>query len=106
MAAIEFGANAHTVVPRRAKMLTIPIRNNVVTKGGQISKPALSKLFAMLKNRKGRSTREIYESAGIVLAKKANIPALPARKIIENQVVPKISNQFEKNIYSEIDRVL
>lgn len=105
--AVDQGAPAHTIYPRQAKMLTIPIRKDVLTStGSQIKQSALNKLFSSLKKRNGRSVRQIFDEAGIVLAKKAKIPRLPARNLIRDIYVPKIGDELEKNVADAIERAL
>jgi hypothetical protein len=97
--AVEGGAAAHTIVPRRAKMLTIPLRDDVlVPSKARISASALDRLFRKLKNRKGKSKREIYDEVGIVLALKANIPRTSGQYNFRDKITPRTRRILAKNI--------
>jgi len=93
---LENGARAHTVRPKKRKYLTIPIKDSVKTKSG-IKQSALNKLFKELKKPKGRKKYEIFKDVGIVLSKKANIPARRAKKPLAKIFVPKIDKEMIKN---------
>jgi hypothetical protein len=104
---LENGARAHTVRPKKRKYLTIPIKDSVKTKSGikqsalnklfKIKQSALNKLFKELKKPKGRKKYEIFKDVGIVLSKKANIPARRAKKPLAKIFVPKIDKEMIKN---------
>jgi len=95
----EDGTRAHTIYPRRAKMLTIPLRDDVlVSTRSRISKPSLDKLFRLLKKRGEKTLKEIYDEAGIVLTKKANIPAIPGKHIIRDRVTPNTQAFMDKEL--------
>jgi hypothetical protein len=97
--AVEFGAAAHTIVPKRAKMLTIPLRDDVlVGTKARISQSALNRLFRELNNRKGRTKREIYDEVGIALALKANIPARRGQRNIEKKIAPQTRKILKKRV--------
>jgi hypothetical protein len=93
---LENGSRAHTVRPKKRKYLTIPIKDSVKTKSG-IKQSALNKLFKELKKPKGRKKYEIFKDVGIVLSKKANIPARKAKKPLAKIFVPKIDKEMIKN---------
>lgn len=102
---VENGARAHTVYPKRAKMLTIPLRDSVLTgTRAQISKPALSRLFAAIR-KGGRPAGEIYQSVGIALAKRANIPARKGSHFLRDKIGPSLQRAIETEILRAIRRV-
>lgn len=102
---LESGYPAHTVYPKRAKFLTIPIAKSSQTKtGAQISKASLNKLFSALK--RGATMREAGAVSGVVLAKKANIPAFSGTKMIQNKTTPKIASILDKNVRRVIEEVM
>ena len=96
--ALEYGSRAHTVKPRAPKkFLTIPIKDSVKTpKTRKIKKAALRKLFRELKaaSKKKKTPYDVFQSVGIVLAKKADIPTFRARKPIQKIFVPKIQRKM------------
>lgn len=97
---IESGYRAHIIYPKKTGgRLTIPLRDSVLTNTkAQISKPALDNLFRMLKANKGknrRSLNEIYQDAGIRLAKKVNVPAFSGTHKIEHIIAPAIRKNLE-----------
>ena len=106
VAVLENGAKAHTIRPKRRKFLTIPIKNSVRTKTG-IKQSALNKLFKELKSRgkKGKTTREVFQDVGIVLAKKANIPARRALKPLEREFVPIIDKKMLDSTNSMLSKL-
>jgi hypothetical protein len=98
---------AYTVRPRRAKMLTIPIDESVKTRGGQIKKGALDRLFRMLKGRKkGVSKKQIFDSAKIVLAKEARIPKKTGKHHVERILVPFLESDLNRNVQAAVDEVI
>ena len=98
---------AYTVRPRRAKMLTIPLDESVKTRGGQIKKGALDRLFRMLKGRKkGVSKKQIFDSAKIVLAKEARIPKKSGKHHVERILVPFLETELNRNVQSVIDGIV
>jgi len=106
VAVLENGSKAHTIRPKRKKFLTIPIKNSVKTKSG-IKKSALNKLFKELKTRgkKGKTTRDVFQNVGIVLAKKAKIPARKARKPLEKIFSPLIDIEMKKNTVDMLKKI-
>ena len=98
----EEGAAPKTIYPRRAKFLTIPLNDSVLTSTkAQISQTALNRLFSELKkSTKGMHLTpeqrqalrySIMQRVGIILAKKANIPAIRGRYTLRDIVVPAIT---------------
>lgn len=103
----EGTTRSYTVRPRRAKMLTIPLDESVKTRGGQIKKVALDRLFRMLKGRKkGISKRQIFESAKIVLAKEARIPKKTGKHHVERILVPFLESDLNRNVQAVIDEAI
>jgi len=99
----EEGAKAHTIVPKRAKMLLIPLREDVLTgTRSQIKKSSVDRLFNQLKKKKGRSNRQIFDEVGIALAKKANIPAIKGNHKIRDVFLPKIATKLEREVLSAL----
>ena len=99
----EEGARPHTIVPKRAKMLLIPLRDEVLTgTKAQIKKSSVDKLFNQLKKKRGRTNRQIFDEVGIALAKKANIPAIRGNHKIRDVFIPKIANKLESEILAVI----
>lgn len=103
--AIEDGARAHTIKPKRAKFLTIPLNKNVRTKT-RIKQSALNKLFRELKNRKGRTKKEIFDQVGVALAKKARIPRLVGKKIIQRRVLPRLIRKLNLEVARAIRKTV
>jgi hypothetical protein len=95
------------IKPKTAKMLTIPIRDDVLTpSGAQISQGAKNRLFAMLKKRKGRSLHDIFNEAGIVLAKSAKMSNIKGKFILRDKIRPKAAALLKQNFDDMIRRVL
>lgn len=106
-AAVEDGAAAHVVRPKRAKMLTIPLRDSVLTSTkSQIKKSALDRLFRMLNKRNGKTKREIYQEAGIALAKQARIPRRKGKFILKTKTVPKIDRDLDSRVNKVLEEAL
>lgn len=102
---LESGYAAHTVYPKRAKFLTIPVSKSAQTKtGAQISKGSLDKLFNALK--RGATMQEAGAVSGVVLAKKANIPAFSGTKMIQKKTGPKIADILDRNVKKAIEEVM
>lgn len=104
---LEFGSPAHTVLPKRKKFLTIPLRDDVRTKTG-IKKGALDRLFKdigfsgggkMYSKIKGLSVRDVFDKDGIALARKAKIPAYTGSHVLTNVVAPRIGSYQENAMY-------
>jgi len=105
----EIGRNGggRIVKPKTAKMLTIPLRDDVLTpSGAQISQPAKSRLFDLLKKRGKRSLMDIYEEAGIVLAKQARMSDIKGKFILRDKVRPKAIQILNRNIQDMIRKAL
>ena len=87
---IESGSRSKIIRPRRAKILTIPLRRSVLTSTrAQIKQSSLNTLFRRLKNKKGKTSRQIQNEVGIALAKKANIGPIRGQKNFERIIEPK-----------------
>ncbi len=96
---IESGFRAKTIRTKRKKALTIPIKKSVLTsETKQIKKASIDKLFRRLKKRKGKTSRQIMEEVGIVLAKKANIPRIRAQRNFERVITPATENRLRFNV--------
>lgn len=104
---VEGGGIRPEIKPKRAKFLTIPLRDSVLTSTkAQISQTALNNLFKQLNNRKGRTNRQIFEETGIVLAKKAKAVRIKGGHQLERIVTPKVQAYFEDRINKAVDEVL
>ena len=98
----EAGTKAHTVRPKRAKMLTIPLRKSVITARTQMIKTAAKRnLFNLLKTIKpvGRAeTAAVYDRAGIALALKARIPKKRGSWFYRDRGQPKLISIYKKHL--------
>lgn len=103
---IEVGFKSKTIRPKRAKILTIPIKKSVLTPtGAQIRQGALNRLFNRLKNPGGKTQRQIFDQVGIVLAKKARIPAIKGQKNFKLIILPKTQKKLELNLFKSVKRL-
>lgn len=101
---IESGFKAKTIRPRRKKALTIPLRDSVLTSTrAQIKKSALAKLKKNLKNRRGRSSRQIFNEVGIVLTRKARIPRIPGQFNFRDRIAPS-TLKFMNRVFNQLFR--
>lgn len=108
---LEFGSPAHAVKPKRRTFLTVPLRDDVRTKTGiKVSamrklwkdlgyNPKVKKLYSKIK---GKSVKEVFESDGIALARKTNIPAFKGTHVLTNKVAPKVERYLEKVLYDSL----
>jgi len=102
--AIEAGRRALTIYPRRKKMLLFPIRDDVVTKGGQVKASAKKALFAELKRNKKRKKneklqrKEIFEKTGLVLAKKADQKKRAGQWNYRDRIRPIIETRYKMEL--------
>lgn len=95
------------IKPKTAKMLTIPLRDDVLTESGsQISQPAKNRLFELLKNRKNRTLKNIYDEAGIVLAKQAKMSSLKGKFLMRDKIRPKAVDMLNANYKAMILKLL
>ena len=107
--AVESGSPAHVVRPSAGHtFLTIPLNKTVQTKSG-IKVAAMRNLFKMVgynanvgklysKDKAEPSVMEQMKKAGIVLSKKANIPAYGGTHKIRDTILPKIDKFFNKEV--------
>lgn len=112
--ALEFGSKAHTITPKRAKWLTIPTKDSVLTSTrSQIKKSSLDNLFSKVGFSKkgtiyskvrGKTVGDIFDEVGVRLAKKANIPAQRGKFYLRDRVNPKIANKLSSEMDIAIRR--
>lgn len=98
---VEFGSKSRTIVPKRAKMLTIPLRGSVLTSTkSQIKKSSLDRLFRELKKigKTKKTPRQVFDEVGIALAKKARLPARPGQYRVRDKILPMVRMEFMTNI--------
>lgn len=90
---LEFGTKAHTVLPKRKKMLSIPIDKSVlVANGYRLKKMTMKQYWDNVKSGK------------IVRAKSAHIPAIAAKKPLSRIFVPKIYDNLISGIIKLVNQ--
>jgi hypothetical protein len=96
---IELGSKARTIKAKHAKVLTIPIKESVLTSTrAQIKQSSLNTLFRRLKKRKGKTSKEIQDEVGIILTKTARRKAIQGKLFFERIIQPKTQNVLNQEV--------
>lgn len=96
---IEFGGRRKPVTPKRAKVLTIPIKDTALTKSkSQIKKGKLDTLFRRLGKAKPKRRLAVMKSVGIILAKAAKAAWIKPQKNIEREVKPAVQGRLGREV--------
>lgn len=112
---VNYGAKAHTVRPTEGKkFLTIPIGNKALVKStSRIKAGSLDKLWSMVgvsktgklySKVKNKDLMQVFNDTGIVLARKAKIPALKGTRAIQKRYMPDIKNRLYSNLATAFRR--
>ncbi len=103
---VEYGRNGNgrMIYPRTPhKMLTIPIKDSVLTATkAQIKKSSLDQLFRELGEPNGRTKRQIMNDVGIILCKKARMSTIKPGLHLTKKTLPKVNNYIHATLNAYI----